>query len=284
MIALVAVATALALAGCSSATSTLAASSPAASATSSPSAGPSSTAPTAAPSAAASGASGWMGDALARAAMPKKEDIQTVVGAAVTKDPDIASYADKDLRLTSSADPASCTEVYALVWALTVPKDTRTFTGASYTIGNSALVVSIADSGLSLAQAKAAIDKCARFSVQRTADSTKYTVGDSLSQFTTKADLVSPDHLAVAIDSTTQVLTNTSSECVGGATIAPSCLQSQSDQVNQVLRRVGPNLISVWGLTTTAVAGSTPADTPITLPEVTAVADGVQSMVTELTK
>jgi hypothetical protein len=298
LVPLIAAMAALALAGCSSSTTstpaTAGASAPAASApaASAPAASaPASAAPSAvassavaSASAAPSGAAEWMGDALARTAMPKKEDIQTVIGAPVSKDPDVSSYKGKDLQLTSTANPPSCTDVYALVWALTVPKDSTTFTGASYAIGNSALAVSIADSSLSLEQAKSAIDKCAQFSVQRTAAASKYSVGDSLTQFATKAELVSPESLAITVAARSQVLTNTSAECVGGATIAPSCVQSQSDQVNQVVRRVGPNLISVWGITTTDVAGSAPADTPITLPEVAAVADGVQSAVTSLTK
>jgi hypothetical protein len=216
--------------------------------------------------------------------MPKKEDIQTVIGAAVPKAPDISTYSDKDLTLSATANPPSCTDVYALVWALTVPKDTKTFTGASYSIGNSAIVVSIADSGLTLEQAKAAIDKCPTFSVQRTASPSKYTVGDMLTQFTTKAELVGTDSLAVVVNTRSQVLTDVSNTCVGGATISPSCVQTQAEQVNQVIRREGPNLISVWGITTTDVAGSAASDTPITLPEVASVADGVQSSVRQLTK
>jgi len=214
--------------------------------------------------------------------MPKKDDIQTVVGAAVPKDPDVSTYTEKDLKLNASVNPATCQDVYALVWALTVPKDTKTFTGASYTIGNSAVVVSIADSALTLAQAKSAIDACQNFSVQRTESPTTYTVGDMLTQFATKAELASPDSLAITVGTSSQVLTDTSDTCVVGGTISPSCVQSQSEQVNQVLRRVGPNLISVWGITTTDVAGSAAADTPITMAEVNAIADGVQKAVTEL--
>jgi hypothetical protein len=281
----------MAVTGCSSGTTGSASTGPAANTSTSVAASAQPTAtssvvPTAAasaePSADASGGSGWIGDSLARSVMPKKEDIQTVTGAAVTKDPDIATYTDKELRLSATADPPSCTDAYALVWALTVPTNTKTFTGASYTIGNSAMVVSIADSSLTLEEAKALIDKCQTFSVQRTQNSAKYTIGDTLTQFSTKAELVASDTLAINVATNSQVLKDTSEACVGGDSISPTCLQSQSEQVNQVLRRVGPNLISTWGITTTDVGGSAPADTPITLAEVKAVADGVQQAVSQV--
>jgi len=289
----------MALAGCSSNASTASTSStpsapPTAAAAGSAAAGSAaagSTAASAQPAASSnasasavpSGSAGaWMGDSLARAAMPKKEDIATVIGAAVPKDPDVSNYTSKDLKLSATVTPTSCTDAYALVWALTVPRDTKSFTGASYAIGNSNVVVSIADSPLTLEKAKATIDACPNFSVQRTADSSKYTVGDMLTQFAAKADLVSPDALAIQVGTSSQVLTDTSDTCVAGGTLAPSCIQNQSEQVSQILRRVGPNLISVWGITTTDVGGSAASDTPITLAEVDAIANGVQKTVTGL--
>ena len=284
---LLGVVAALALAGCSSAASTASTSgTPSPPPTTAPasSAPAAATAPPASSSPVPSGSErAWMGDSLARAAMPKKQDIATVTGASVPTDPDISTYTGKDLKLSATVTPTSCTDAYALVWALTVPRDTQAFTGASYAIGNSNIVVSISDSPMTLEKAKAAIDACPNFTVQRTAVPNTYTVGDMLTQFAAKADLTSPDSLAIQVGTSSQVLTDTSDSCVAGGTLAPTCIQNQSEQVSQVLRRVGANLISAWGITTTDVGGSASADTPITLPEVNAIANGVQKTVTGLT-
>jgi hypothetical protein len=270
-----AVFTAIVVSGCSSgttsgsgSTSTAGASSAAATPSTAPA---SSAAPALAP---------WIGDAAARKILPTKDEVTTVVGATVAKDPAIASYKNKDLVITARVNPESCTDVYGLVWALTVPKDTSEMTAAAYAVGNSALVVEIGQSATSMDQLKSAVDACPTFSVIKTHGEATYAVGDSVSEFTiTRATLASPTSLSIGATSKAQILLSTDEKCTSGASPGPECVEMRTDLVNQEIRQSATNLISVWGVSTADVNGQKSTDPVIAQNAVTGLADGIAKAV-----
>lgn len=216
---------------------------------------------------------------MTRAILPKKTDVSAIVGSPVDKDPQVDKFTTNELRLSATVDPPSCTDVYALVWAFTMPKDTTEMTSANFSVGNSSMVVSVGNAPDRLQDLKAAVDKCPNFTVTRAADSSKYTVGDSLTQYATQAELASSSQLLIAVGTSSQVLTSTDASCTSTGTLSPSCIQTQSDRVFQDLRRLGPNLVSVWCVSSTEVGGSTPSDPKISQQAVSTLADGVASAV-----
>jgi hypothetical protein len=217
--------------------------------------------------------------------MPSKEQVSAAVGASVTKDPAINSFTAKELVLSAQVDPASCADAYALVWAITAPKDTVEMVSASYSVGNSSVVVDVADSPRSLQQAKDTIDACPTFTVVKTHGASTYAVGDSISKFTiARANLANPESLEVSVISDAQILMSIDAACTGTASPGPGCVERRTDQVNQVLRRVGPNLISVWGVATSTINGAAATDPPIGPTAILALADQVQQAVTDQTR
>lgn len=213
---------------------------------------------------------------MTRAILPKKEDIARVVGSDVAKDPQVDAFTDKELIMSATVDPTTCTDAYALLWAFTAPKDTTQMTSANYAVGNSALVISVGNAPDDLASLKKLVDSCPSFTVSRTANAAKYTVGDTLTQYATEARLISPTQLLIATGTSSQVLTSTEDSCTATGSLSPSCIQTQSDRVFQDIRRVGPNLVSVWGVSSTELGGSPTADPQISQQAVTAVADAMQ--------
>jgi hypothetical protein len=235
---------------------------------------------TAAASAAASPVGDWIGDPVARALLPDKEAVSKVVGSTVAKDPSVATYTSKDLVVSAKVDPASCTDVYGLVWALTMPQQTPALTAAAYTVGNSALVIDIGQSAMSLDDILSAVDACRTFSVVKTHGAATYAVGDSVSTFTIdRAVTTAPDALTIGLTSQSQILLSTDEKCTSGASPSPECVQLRVDNVNQELRTSGANLVSVWGVSTVSVNGQASTDPQIGQPAVTALANGMQRAV-----
>lgn len=227
----------------------------------------------------------WIGDALARSAMPKKEDVTTVLGTSVTAGPDISTYSSKDLKLTAQIDPVSCTDVYALVWAITAPPDTTAMTTALYKAGNSDLVINIGDSKSSLAGLKSAVEACPQFRVVKTHGASTYAVGDSVSDFTiSSVTMPTPDALDISVTSRAQILMSIEDTCMGTASPAPGCVENRTDVVNQSLRRSGSNLVSAWGVGTTEVDGKPSTDPQIPMAAVNQFADVVTAQVAALAK
>lgn len=260
----------VALGGCSSSSS----SSPAGSA-------PDASTAAANPSPAPGSGGPWLGKDMATSVLPTKEQVSAAVGTTITKDPSVSSFTAKELVLSAQVDPAACADAYALTWAFTTPKDTLEMTSASYSVGNSSVVIDIADSPMSLQRAKDTIAACPTFTVVKTHGASTYAVGDSISRFTvTRNNLASPESLEVSLTSDAQILMSIDEACTGTASPGLGCVERRTDQVNQVVRRVGPNLLSVWGVATSAVDGAPAPDPPISPQAILTLADQLQQSVT----